>query len=457
MTRQAAREPFVREVTVERVVPGGDGLAHVDGVVALVAGALPGDRVIAELTVESPRLLRGRVVDVRAAGGHRRAQEAVCPRAKDGSCGGCDWPALRPESAARLKSEIVFDALRRIARLGDDEIPEPSFVPSRPNYRLRNRLHLDAEGRLGFFGPRSRQVSDLAVCEIVSKELLARLPAIRDSLRAVGPVEGELSTLENCEGTIVLGELRLGVPTGPGDSTKPKRGPFDGFRLVASDGRVLLEDGPLTLDLVVGSASFRVSVSSFFQGNRFLLDPFLEEIRTALLAVRRKEKERRGTLNALDLYAGVGFLTRPLLEVTAGSSGRVVAVEVEASSWSDLSENLGRWEIEGLPAARCVRATAEAFLSSDLTWKNPGDVDVVVADPPRAGLSPVVRQGILRLLPRALLLVSCDPPTLARDLGALGEAYRLSRLTLLDLFPGTHHVESVALLLRRDEGPSVVR
>jgi tRNA/tmRNA/rRNA uracil-C5-methylase (TrmA/RlmC/RlmD family) len=300
-------------------------------------------------------------------------------------------------------------------------------------------------------------VSDLAVCEIVSKELLARLPAIRDFLRAVGPVEGELSTLENREGTIVLGELRLGSGAGRGISSKMTRGSFDGFRLLDAEGGVLSEDGPTALTLTAGNASFEVSVSSFFQGNRYLLDAFLEEIRTTLRSVLRVEEERRRALDALDLYAGVGFLTRPLLEITARSSGRVVAVEVEASSSRDLSENLGRWESEGLPAERCVHGTAEAFLSSDSTWKRAGDVDIVVADPPRAGLSPIVRQGILRLLPRALLLVSCDPPTLARDLGALGGAYRLSRLTLLDLFPGTHHVESVALLLRRDEGPSVVR
>jgi 23S rRNA (uracil1939-C5)-methyltransferase len=200
-------------------------------------------------------------------------------------------------------------------------------------------------------------------------------------------------------------------------------------------------------------------VSSFFQGNRFLLDAFLEEIRTALRAVLRKEEGRARPIRALDLYAGVGFMTRPLLElVREAGAGDVTSVEIELSASYSLSKNLQAWHSDGLPLARAVRSSAESFLSL-LSKQNPSDpsspnspIDVLVADPPRAGLSPGVRAGILRLAPRHVLMVSCDPPTFARDLAALSARYAVERLTLLDLFPQTHHVETVALLARRKAG-----
>jgi 23S rRNA (uracil1939-C5)-methyltransferase len=451
------------EAVIERVVPGGDGLARLAGVVTLVPGGLPGDRVRVRVTEASPRLLRGALERVVAPGEARRPDAELCPRARDSSCGGCDWPAARLEHHRELKTSLVLDAFRRLAGLRSDELPEPGWRGSARNYRLRNRLHLDREGRLGFFAPHSKVVANLETCEIVSRALLARLPAIRAHLRGFGPLEGELWTLEDREGKTLLGEARLGANEGekPGIPLKVKRGPFDGFRVVDSGGRVLGADGPASLAIIAGSASFEVSVDSFFQGNLYLLDTFLEEIRMALRA-RREDFPRReeGTeaaraFRAVDLYAGVGFMTRPLLELAseaqgaAGCAVEVTAVEIDKTSSHSLFKNLQAWHAEGLPLARAIRSSAESFFHSQ---KSPLPLSLLLADPPRAGLSPAVRAGILRLAPRHLLMVSCDPPTLARDLGALKPLYAVERLTLLDLFPQTHHVETIALLGRRKVG-----
>ena len=280
------------EVVIERVVPGGDGLARFSGVVTLVPGGLPGDRVGVRVTDASDRLVRGDLEEVLVSGEARRPGAEMCPRALDGSCGGCDWPAARLEYHRELKTALVLDALRRLAGLLPEDLPEPRWLGSPRNYRLRNRLHLDRRGNLGFFAPRSNAVSNLETCEIVSNALLARLPAIRDHLRGFGPMEGELWTLEDRSGSTLLAELRLGAGEGLQISSKVKergRGPFDGLRVVDAGGRVIASDGPASLTIVAGGASFDVSVSSFFQGNLYLLDAFLEEIRTALRAVLRKE------------------------------------------------------------------------------------------------------------------------------------------------------------------------
>jgi 23S rRNA (uracil1939-C5)-methyltransferase len=445
----------VLEAAVERVVPGGEGLARTDGVVTLVAGGLPGDRMRLRVDEASPRLIRGRAEEILEAGDARRPDGDVCALARGGACGGCDWPAARPEHHRALKTELVLDALRRLGGLKAADLPEPRWLGSPPNYRLRNRLHLDREGRLGFFAPRSNAVSDLEGCQIVSKPFLSRLPFLREHLRSMGPVEGELLTLESRDGAVLLGELRLGGGDGLQSSSKVKqrgRGPFDGFRVVVTGGRVVASDGPSELVLRAGGVDFSVSVSSFFQGNLFLLDAFLEEIRTALHAGREdfpgREEGRDGVFRAVDLYAGVGFMTRPLLELAAeAGGGEVTAVEIEGSAFHSLSKNLQSWHSDGLPLARAVRASAESFFHSQ---KSP--LHLLLADPPRAGFSPEVRKGILRLAPPHVLMVSCDPPTLARDLAALKERYAVTRLTLLDLFPQTHHVETVALLAARPIG-----
>lgn len=420
------------EVTIERVVPGGDGLARVDGVVTLVEGGLPGDRVHIAVTSESTRLLRGALLEVLEPGNHRREDADVCPRARDGSCGGCDWPAVRLESHREMKTALVRDALRRLGRLEEREIPEPRWIGSARSYRLRNRLHVDGRSRVGFFGPRSNVVSDLLGCEIVSPELLARLPAVRDVLRDFG-VSGELQTLESRDGELLLGELRPErAVSDPHTLARALGGTLDGIRIRDESGRNLATEGLTALDLVAGGVWFRVSVSSFFQGNRHLLDAFLQEAREAI-------RETGASGRAVDLYAGVGFLTRPLLE----SGFDTDAVEVDASSSADLAFNLKRWSQEGSRKARSRFLTAEAFLRAER-----GRFDLVVADPPRAGLSPEVRRALLRSAPPHLLLVSCDPATLARDLAALRSLYRIERLTLLDLFPGTHHVESLVRLVK---------
>ena len=427
----------MRELTVERVVPGGSGLARLDGAVALVAGGLPGDRLLVEPRPDGPRLLRAEVLSVVAPGPHRRPDADVCPRALDGSCGGCDWPALRLESHGALKEELVRDALRRIGRVLDEELPPVRFVPSPRSYRLRSRLRWDGEGALGFLGRASSRVSDLGSCEVVSEALLARLPAVREALRASGAPECELQTLEGNDGAPLLGELRFERPV-----PSPERiagalfGPLDGVRVVAG-GRNAAARGPSSLALEAGGARFRVSVSSFFQANRFLLEAFLDEARAAANAAAACGTSR----GALDLYAGAGFLTRPLLEAGFDTE----AVESDPSSSADLAANLAAWRAEGLPG----RGRAVASRVEERVARMREAVDAVFADPPREGLSPAVRKALLKARPRRLFLVSCDPATFARDLAALLPRFRVDSLVRLDLFPGTHHVETLATLERR--------
>jgi 23S rRNA (uracil1939-C5)-methyltransferase len=416
------------DLSVERVVPGGEGLARHEGVVVLVEGALPGDRVRALVTGRSPRLIRALAVEVLQPGEARRAAGRVCPRAVERSCGGCDWPAARLSAHRELKTALVRDAFRRIGKLTEAEIPELAWRGSGRGYRLRSRLHWDGDSALGFFAPASRSVATLAACDLVSPSLLAKVPALVEAL-AETPA-GELTTFEGREGAPLLAAFRPDREVADAPALALRlRDAVDGAIVLDECGEIAAQEGPSALEISAGGALFRVTVTSFFQGNRHLLDGLLEE---AAAAVAEAGPVKR----AFDLYAGGGFLTWPLLAAGAETS----AVEIDPSSFGDLSANLARWG----GRSRAIRSTAEKFLG-----RHGVATDLVVADPPRAGLSPGVRAGLLARPAAFLLLVSCDPVTLARDLDALRGAYRIVKGTLLDLFPQTHHVETLLLLARK--------
>lgn len=421
------------EVVVERVVPGGDGLARVDGAVVLIRGGLPSDQLEIRLAKDGPRLFRGTLLRVVRPSPQRRPEAEVCPRAVAGACGGCDWPAATLSAHRDLKTSVVRDALGRIGKVADHELPPFGWIGSPRSYRLRNRLHVDSLGRVGFFAPRSNDVDRLETCEIVSEALLERLPAVSAVFTSAGR-GGELETLEGIDGSPLVARFRPGLPIADPDGlARALHGPLDGIEILGPLGETVARRGPGHVDLQVGAARFRVSAASFFQGNRFLLLPFLGEARRMLGSAPVAGGR------AVDLYAGGGFLTRPLLEV----GFRTTAVEIDRWSGDDLQANLSAWALEGLNRGTVVRSSAEKFIARE----RPG-AEVVVVDPPRAGMSPDVRKALLRLRPRRILLVSCDPATFARDMGELKSAWRIMQVTLLDLFPGTHHVESMALLER---------
>jgi 23S rRNA (uracil1939-C5)-methyltransferase len=173
--------------------------------------------------------------------------------------------------------------------------------------------------------------------------------------------------------------------------------------------------GPL--EYAVGEDRFLISGDSFFQVNRFLL-PSLADAAIG---------DATGDL-AWDLYAGVGLFSRPL----SRRFGAVVAVEAGASAAHDLARNV----------ESAVRDTAERFLANEHSRKP----DFVLADPPRTGLGKTVVEKLLEIRPRTLVIVTCDPATLARDLSLLGEAYEIGAIMLVDLFPQTFHIETIARL-----------
>jgi tRNA/tmRNA/rRNA uracil-C5-methylase (TrmA/RlmC/RlmD family) len=380
------------EVRIERILPGGVGLAHADGKTVFVSLAAPGDHLRVRVEREQGNVLFASVVEVLTPSPAR--VEPPCPYF--GRCGGCDFQQLTYKAQLAAKAEIIADCLQRIARL--EEVPSITVHPSPKQwrYRVRATWQIDREKReIGYYERGSRRVCDVEYCAVLLPEMQETLEKVRATEWAEFPPE--LKHLD-----VVSGEDDV--------SLSP---PFAEFETDE-------------LSMRVGNEVYQYNAESFFQINPALLPELIE----FALADARGE-------TALDLYCGVGLFTLPL----ARRFEKVVGVEANAVATRFARRNLDQ---AGLTNARVVTATVAGLVRS-----NSLTTDFVLLDPPRAGAESVVIKGILDLQPRSVSYVSCDPATLARDLKKLiAGGYMIDAIAGFDLFPQTHHVETVVLLRR---------
>ncbi len=395
---------IVNEVTAEKWVYGGDSLARVEGQVVLTPYLLPGETARVEAVQEKPGLVRAVARDIVAPSPHR--VEPPCPYFY--RCGGCHYQHAEYSFQVEQKAAILREQLRRVGRIQyDGAIGTVSGEPF--GYRNRTQFHIDG-GRIGYYGEGSHELVEIDHCPISS-------PKINEVLGELVQMAGDsrwpkfLRVLEvfTNETDVVLNVVESGQPV--------SRRFFEWCedRMPGSSGG--------SLEYAAAGQTFRISHNSFFQVNRFLVDALVES------AVGHASG---GT--AYDLYAGAGLFSVAL----ARGFERVVAVESGTSAVRDLQFNAER---AGM-AVEVEQANVEAFLPG--LHKAP---DLVVADPPRAGLGKSVTRELARLQAARVVIVSCDPATLARDLAVLLSAgYTIEGITMLDLFPQTYHLEAVVRL-----------
>jgi 23S rRNA (uracil1939-C5)-methyltransferase len=417
----------VLEVLIERIVPGGAGMAHARGLTVFVPLAAPGDRL--RIVVER---VKGRVAFAAlkeiVAGGSERV-EPPCPYF--GRCGGCDFQQLNYSAQLAAKVEIIRDCLRRIAHIDPpQEIPvTPS--PAEWHYRSRARWQHDArERRLGYYELASHRVIDVAECPVVVPELQGALKRLRATVD-VRATTNERATLDE-RATINDEASRVGGASRFAGARE--------FEAVAGDDGVSImppldeRDAGERVRVIAGER-YRFDAACFFQINHALLD--------ALVAAAIGDE--RGDV-AVDLYCGVGLFTLPL----ARRFARVIGVEGNADAARYARRNLSD---AALSNAEIKIAQVGDFLARRAARLAP--VDLVLLDPPRAGAEHGAVAGIINLRPRRIVYVSCDPATLARDLRELvAHGYALDSLAAFDMFPQTHHVETVARLTRAAVSPS---
>jgi len=388
------------DIRVEKIVPRGLGLGFAENLTVMVPLAAPGDELRVRITELKKRLAFAEIVEIKAPGPARI--KAPCPYF--GRCGGCDFQQLTYEAQLEAKAGIIRDCLHRIGKI--EYGGEIRVVPS-PNefgYRSRARWHLDREKKaIGYMARDSHTVIDILECPILAPDLQGILQATRGNVNWEG-MWGETAQIEAAAGD-----------QGSASAYSPD--------LPEAASEILLE---------LNGDSYAFSAQTFFQANKGLLPALIEAATHGA----------PGRL-AFDLYAGVGLFSLPL----ARRFERVVAVEGSAVSVGFARRNAAG--IAGAPIS-VVNQGVDIFLA-----EYHGDrPDLILIDPPRSGPESTMIDVMASLDPAEISYVSCEPSILARDLRILiDRGYEIEKLTALDLFPQTHHVETVVRLRRQNREP----
>lgn len=394
--------PVSATVTIERILPGGLGLAHAEGLTLFVALSAPGDVVRVRIDRIRGKVAFASIEEVIEPSSVR--VEPPCPYF--GVCGGCDFQQLSYQAQLDAKTEMIRDCLRRIAQIESPPEIVINPAPQEWQYRVRANWQLDPiTQRLGYFESGSHRVCDVEVCAVLAPRLQEVLKRVRSEVHA---------------GSVVA--LPKDIRAVVGDAEVSVAPPLAGF-----------ETNDVSLSIAGERYSF--NADSFFQVSPALLPELIVE---ALGTT--KEEPAQGNL-AIDLYCGAGLFTLPL----ARRFARVVGVEVNERAAVFALRNLQDAQLRN---AEVVTAGVGQWLKDHS--HSFASVDFLLLDPPRAGAENIVIKGILGLQPRRISYVSCDPATLARDLKKLIAAgYALSSISAFDLFPQTHHVETIVHLLRQ--------
>lgn len=425
-------------VSVEKLVYGGDGLAHADGNTIFVPFVLPGEQVRASVRSKKKKLVWTDLLEVTTPAKERTA--APCPHFR--TCGGCHYQHISIAEQVRLKKEILRETLGRI---GGVSWPGEIIEHAAAAYGYRNRAQWAVRQAmpraLGYYLPESSVIVPIDQCPVLSPALARAFHALQELVRS-GDFPPEAKEIEAFADSA---DERIALNVALGRFNRPPAELAELFRRAVPqlESLLLLDEkknrfeltGPGFLTQTAGGFSYRVGHLSFFQVNRFLIEDLLQTVIAGA----------KGEL-ALDLYAGVGFFTIPL----ARSFGKVYGVDANLAAIRDLRTNA---EAAGL-AVVSENEHAEKFLKQFA--EKP---DLVVLDPPRAGLGASTAAALASVGSPEIVYLSCDPATLARDLAVFtqssrlpqglradGPRYEISEMHAFDLFPQTYHIESLVRL-----------
>jgi 23S rRNA (uracil1939-C5)-methyltransferase len=434
------------EVAIESLAYGGRGVARAGGYVLFVHGAIPGDRVRARVSKRKRSYGEARVVELLEP-----APDRIEPRAPHP---GASWQVLPYYRQLEEKQRQVVDALERIG--GFERPPVEAILPAAEQWRYRNKLEYsfgtDADGRLvlGFHPPGSwREVVEIEEDVLASEAIDAVRARVSEWCEAEGLSAHDRETHAGFLRNVVVregrrtGQLQVRLVTSPGDFRAAHFAEAAdahsvlwtrtaGLAEVTRDGETEILVGGGAIEERIGSLRFSISPEAFFQTNT--------EMAERLYAVAKEFAGLTGSERIFDLFCGIGTIGLSL----AAQAREVWGVEIVEDAVRDAIANA---ELNGIENARFfagdIRTAARPLV------EKAGAPDVVVVDPPRAGLSQKIVRRIAEMEPRRIVYVSCNPTTLAPNARQLIEAgWTLQRVQPVDMFPQTPHIECVALLER---------
>ncbi len=382
------------EVEIKKIVPQGLGIGFIEGLTIFVPLAAPGDRLRVRLTQVKGKTAFAEIAEVISPSPARI--EPPCPYF--GTCGGCDFQQLNYSEQLSAKITMVDDALHRIGKIDIQNKLDIVASPNEFGYRARAVWHADREHRaFGYFRRGTHDVVDIETCPIVTPELNAELARLRQTIEWDGFIEETIAVeAASAGGGVSVYSSEIIEPTND----------------IAFRG---------------GGETYRFNARSFFQANQSLM-PKLVKYSVGDLSGK----------TAFDLYCGVGLFSLPL----GRKFGRVVGIENDLDAVEFAKANAAAVELGNV---EFVAGSVGGFLEDHAD----GTPDAVLLDPPRSGTEKGVVEKLLDMAPKNIVFIACDPSMLARDLNRLAVGYAIDEIKLFDLFPQTHHVESIAKLSRK--------
>lgn len=382
-------------VSVKKIVSNGLGLCFAENLTVFVPLSAMGDDLLVEIRQIKAKIAFAKIVEIL-----KPSDDRVLPKCNYfGICGGCDFQQLSYKAQLRAKVDIIYDCLTRIGKI-DYSPRDITIIPSPKEYgyRLRTQFHVDKEAEtIGYFKRQSHEVINVKSCPILDPILEAELLNLRQNIRW-NDLTQNIVNIETA-----------------GASDKSS---IYSDELIESTDEIFYR---------LNDNKFFFSAKSFFQGNQYLIRQLVEE------TVGNAEGE-----TALDLFCGVGIFSISL----SRSFTKVYGIEVNKTSFRFAKKNAAQLKTENVEFRN--ERVGEFLDKSDIEI-----IDFVLIDPPRSGVKRRTLEKIALLEARRICYVSCNPSTLARDLRILiDRGYRLEKITALDFFPQTHHVETVAHLSR---------
>ena len=393
---------------IEKLDHFGRGITKINDKIAFIENSVVGDEIVVKILKEKSKFILGDVEELKTKSPYRR--DGFCKYSD--VCGGCNICNMIYEKQLEYKETKVKEIIERY--LNEDVKINPIIYSEESNYRNKITLHVDGN-KLGLYEKSSNTLVEIDECKLVDtkiNEIIKRLKSfIRDTKHNLKEIVIKKTTLDEAM-IVFIGSI---------DKNTVLEAFFDITSIYIND--ISLKQKTITEKL--GDFKFLISNDSFFQVNTFNTRNLYNEVLRLLDGKIYK--------NTLDLYCGTGTITLFLSKV----SENVVGIEVVSSAIISATKNK---ELNKVDNVKFINGKVEDYIDDF------SNIDLIVVDPPRSGLDKKTVENILRIEPKDIVYVSCDPMTLVRDLNLLKEKYNILELTLVDMFPNTYHVECVCAL-----------
>ncbi|WP_333654557.1 class I SAM-dependent RNA methyltransferase [Dissulfurispira sp.] len=408
-------------ITLKAELPayGGLSIGKWKGKVVFIKNTIPGETIEAKLEEERKDYYTASTTKILEP-----SPDRIEPNCKFfGLCGGCQSQHISYQGQIKLKEEILKDSLKRIGKI-DIELSKPLIYDNPWHYRYRGQFKVSHE-KVGFYREKTREVIDIDCCLLMTEEINGYLLKAKDTLRK----SGHLHAVSEVHISYGDGAIALIKTKGKQPAKWPELAPaflhagFSGVFIDSGEKR-LLKYGNHYITLDLEGLKYTISPMSFFQSHWRLNQAVVRFVKGRLQPLKGKR--------VLDLYSGAGNFSLPI----SLDAGEVIAVEENPFAIEDGKRNL---QINGIKNCRFIRSSIEGLNIKDST-------DIIILDPPRLGLTNAAMDKILDMVTERIVYVSCNPATLARDLKKLLAAYELESIRMIDFFPQTYHIESLAFL-----------